>query len=218
MTVSAVVRPLVLASLAMITSACALFPDNHSMAYLEAKEQAVIKDASGQPVGGQEAFPIPQLTQAVESPDAFEVPLPAPYVEEGEAEAVTSLNDYQNGGMNARLDKDGAGSSILRLDGGYASNWSAVADAIAASDLKLSDLNRSTGTYYLEMETLVAAEDRGWWASLWGNDELVVSTYLLKMNRARNGVYLSLLTDADTLADDTLTLDVLKQIKSKLGQ
>lgn len=188
------------------------------MAYLQAEEQPLIQVPEGAELAVQDAYPIPALAQQPEPLQNFEVPRPAPYIAEDAAEGVASLNEYNRGAINARLDKDGAGSTILRLDGSYASNWAAVTDAIAASDLHLTDLNRSTGTYYLAMQKVVPAEERGWWASLWGDDEIITETYLLKMNRARNGVYLSLLTDADTLADESLTLDVLKQIESKLEQ
>lgn len=218
MTLSATVRTLLVGALAAVSAACSLLPDDQAMAYLQAEEQPLTRVPAGTELAVQDAYPIPTLAQQQQRPGSFEVPRPAPYIEDNDADAVTSLNEYSSGAINARMDKDGAGSAILRLDGSYASNWAAVTEAIAASDLRLSDLNRSTGTYYLEMQTVVPAEERGWWASLWGSDEIISETYLLKMNRARNGVYLSLLTDADTLADESLTLDVLKQIKSKLEQ
>src|SRR5690606_36956569 len=131
---------------------------------------------------------------------------------------VATLNEYRAVAMNPRLEKDGAGTLILRLDGGFAAAWAEVTDALAASDLKMTDLNRSTGTWYLAMELPVAEENRGWWSRLWGSDKTEVRTYLLKMSRARLGVYLSLLTDADSLADETLTAQVLNEIKVQLDQ
>ena len=77
----------------------------------------------------------------------------------------------------------------------------AVTEAIAASDLKLTDLNRSTGTYYLELNKTEVVDERSWWDKLWGEELVTTATYLLKMNRSRQGVYLSLLTDADNLAE-----------------
>lgn len=213
-------RFLLVPAVALMASACSLLPDDQAMAYLQATEQAPTATPAGVTLQTTDIYPIPELKQQPELPTEFEVPRPAPFVDEGDAdsESVTSLSEFRNGAANPRLERDGAGSLILRLDGSYASNWALVNEAIAKTSLKMTDLNRSTGSFYLEMQTVVREEDCGWWASLWGCDEVRTDNYLLKMNRARNGVYLSLLTDADTLADEALTTDVLNEIKAKLEQ
>ncbi|WP_430462024.1 outer membrane protein assembly factor BamC [Thalassolituus sp. LLYu03] len=212
------VRSALLPVLCALASACSLLPDDQAMAYLQADEQAATQSVDGIQLTTSDAYPIPDLPGNPAKPNEFEVPRPAPFVGEEEAETVTSLSEFRNGAVNPRLEKDGAGSLILRLDGSYASNWAVVTEALGKTALKLTDLNRSTGTYYLEMKTVTRKEDCGWWASLWGCDEFRTEAYLLKMNRARNGVYLSLLTDADTLAEEALTADVLNEIKAKLEQ
>ncbi|MFY9179110.1 MAG: hypothetical protein WAO12_04940, partial [Venatoribacter sp.] len=63
---------------------------------------------------------------------------------------------------------------------------------------------------------IVKAEDRNWWARMWGKDKKVTETYMLKMNRARLGVYVSLISNADTLADEELSTPILTEIKDKL--
>lgn len=210
---------ILLSASAVLLASCSLLPDDQAMAYLKAQEQPATQPVAGAELKTQDAYPIPQAASVTQLPEEFEVPRPAPFVaEEEDGEAVTSLAEFRSGAANTRLEKDGAGTLILRLDGNYASNWAVVTEALGKSKLKLTDLNRSTGTYYLEMQTRVKPDDCGWWASLWGCDEVRTETYLLKMNRARNGVYLSLLTDTDTLADETLTADVLNEVKAKLEQ
>ncbi len=197
---------------------CSLLPDDRAMNYLQAEEQPATRTPVGMTLATSQAYPIPVLPQQPEKPTQFEVPRPAPYVPESGGETVSSLSEYQNTGLNPRLEHDGAGTLILRLDGSFAADWAAVTEALSRSELKLSDLNRSTGTYYLAMKTRVPEEELGWWDRMWGNEEVITTTYLLKMNRARNGVYLSLLTDADTLAEEDLTKQILNEIKRQLDK
>jgi len=49
------------------------------------------------------------------------------------------------------------------------------------------------------------------------DDELVEQNYLLKMNRSRLGVYLSLQKDVETLANDAMTQAVLGEINTLLA-
>lgn len=206
------------AAAVLLLSACSLLPDDHGMAYLDAEEQPESKVPAGMTLNTFETYPIPELPVVPPAPDAFEVPMPSPYQEEAGESSVASLTEYQSTDSNPRLERDGAGTLILRLDGGFANNWAKVTEALARSPLKLNDLNRSTGSYYLEMLTREDEEDRSWWDRLWGESEPVLAVYILKMNRARNGVYLSLLKDDDNLADETLTKDVLEEIKRQLGK
>ena len=172
----------------------------------------------------EDRFAIPDAPQSEtlasgEEPKKFKVPKPDPMPDEAamDDESAT-LSQYRDDSLNPRLERDGAGSQILRLDSGFANAWSKVADALTETSFKLSDLNRSVGTYYLELPAPVAedAEKKSWWGRLWGSDEPEFVTYQLKMNRARLGVYLSLLLDTETLADDALTKEVLTEIKTQL--
>jgi len=202
----------------MLMTACSLLPDDNGMAYLQAKEAAPTKVPAGMKLATKDAYQIPDLPVQPAKPKSFEVPMPAAYQEDSNADDVSSLAEYQSTDSNARLERDGAGTLILRLDGGYANNWANVTEALAQSPLKLTDLNRSTGTYYLEILTREEDKDRSWWSRLWGDSEPELAVYMLKMNRARNGVYLSLLTDADTLAEEALTKDVLEEIQRQLNK
>lgn len=202
----------------VLLSGCSLFGDrfrDRSLDYLNADEQPVTQTPEGVALTTVDRYVIPPLSVIPAKPTAFVTPSPEPLLDDA-AETTASLNDFRQELLNPRFELDGAGTQILRLDGGFANAWSKVTDALAASSLKLTDLNRSTGTYYLEMTRDVAREHRSWWSRLWGTGETVTEQYLLKMNRARLGVYLSLLTDNDTLADTALTETVLREVKAQL--
>ncbi|WP_221798324.1 outer membrane protein assembly factor BamC [Oceanobacter mangrovi] len=189
--------------------------------YLTTTESKEAVDQQGQPLAKADALPIPALSMAVEQPDSFEIPQPAALQEEEENNEpqVASLKDMTSLELNPRLDRDGSGSQILRLDGNFAYAWAKVTDAIAASSLRMTDLNRSIGTWYLEIPQPAKEDTRSWWDRLWSSsDDEASQNYLLKMNRAHNGVFLSLLSDVDQLADDQLALSVFEQIQQQLNQ
>ena len=190
--------------------------------YLTGKPGKEATTPDGQPLASRDALPIPELDVIPAAPDNFVLPVPQALVisdNDDPAEQTASLNEYRSLDLNPRIEKDGSGSQILRLDGNFAYAWAAVTEAITASDLKMTDLNRSVGTFYLEISRRQLDSERSWWARLWDSEpEVIASNYLLKMNRARNGVYLSLLEDIDKLAADDYALPVLNTIKQQLEQ
>ncbi|MCY0963621.1 outer membrane protein assembly factor BamC [Parathalassolituus penaei] len=188
--------------------------------YLITKDIEPTLDVGGAPVGGQDLYPIPQLPTTPAVPTAFEVPKPDPLVGGNDVEEDSqSLTAYQSQALNPRLETDGSGSLVLRMDGNFAQAWSAVSDALTKTPLKVTDLNRSVGTWYMELSERESEEDIGWWGRLWGSKpELVTGTYLLKMNRSRTGVYVSLLKEDDKLAGAELTESVLRVLNKQLTQ
>lgn len=208
--------------LAGLTASCSwLFGDtfrDRSEGYLLAEEARPVLDTNGQPLVTSDAYPIPDLATDVENPTSFELPIPDRLVlNQTGSEQISTLSAYQSDALNPRLEKDGSGSDILRLDSSFANAWAVVTEAIAATRYKLSDLNRSIGSYYIEVERAGTEEDLGWWSRLVGSEpEPVVSTYILKMNRSGSGVYLSLQSDVDQLADQDLTHQVLSDLESQL--
>lgn len=165
-----------------------------------------------------DGMPLPEVEGDVSLTEEFVVPRPEKLAAIDEEQESASLSDYQGESLNPRLEKDGAGTQVLRMDGRFAVAWTSVAEAMADASFKLEDMNRSIGTYYLAIESLDQSEDQSLWEWLFGSDEeMIEQQYLLKMNRSRLGVYLSLQQDAETLADETLTALVLEEIKDLLS-
>ena len=205
----------------LLLNGCSLLGDrfrNRSLDYLSTEQSPPLRSEDGRPLAAAELYPIPEFPAEYQRPKSFSVPKPAPLEVEAETTENTSLLQFQANRLNPKLDHDGAGSLVLQLEGNYTGLWAAVTDAIAASSLKLSDLNRNTGTWYLAIEHTVQAKDRGWWARLWGQDKTVTEIYQLKLHRTRLGGYVSLLKDAETLAGVELNEQVLNEILQKLEQ
>lgn len=210
--------------LLMLVSGCSsIFGDrfrDRADDYIKAREMDPIVDASGNTLSGQDHYPVPELV-GVAAPDTFEVPRPTALgpADTAEDDESLTLTEYQSKALNARLERDGSGSQVLRMDTGFAYSWAVISEALAKTDLKVTDVNRSVGTWYLQLLTPQTRDDLGWWSRLWGDEPgMIEKPYRLKLNRGRSGTYLSLLEDDDRLASDEQTSKVLSAIEKHLGK
>ena len=193
--------------------------DNRALDYLEAQESPATQVPADITLNTYDRYPVPDVNGSQDLADEFTIPVPDPIVIDETDTGSTSLSEYQSYDLNPRIEKDGAGTEVLRLDTEFAISWAKVADAVAGTDLKMTDLNRSLGIYFLELPNPDAAnDDRSWWAKLWSDPVEPTLTYELKMVNAGEGVYVSLLQDAETLADTVTTRSVLTQVRDQLTQ
>tara|TARA_B110001454_G_scaffold19201_1_gene17778 strand:- start:5653 stop:6360 length:708 start_codon:yes stop_codon:yes gene_type:complete len=223
-----------------LTACSTIFGDTFSdkaKGYQKAKVSAQMQQLDGQPeLPIQDLLVIPELNvqpQVHSGVDAqrdsddedetdkdFTTPAPQQLLALEDEQEVASLLQSQSQDLNPRLERDGAGTQILRLDGRFDFAWAAIADAVAKTDYTLTDLNRSIGTYYISIfDPMAEKEEKSFWAWLTNSKELGENVdYLLKLNRSRIGVYLSLQSDTETLADDELAVKVLADIEKNLAQ
>jgi len=185
-----------------------------------------------QPLAGQadlpiqDAYIVPGVSKTkasaikLDEDGDFVVPSPIALIVVDEEQDAQSLAELQNEALNPRLERDGAGTQVLRLDGRFGFAWTAVSEALAESDYTLTDLNRSTGTHYITIFDATAKQpEKSFWQWLTNSEELGVEVdYLLKMNRSRLGVYLSLQKDLDTLAEDALAVSFLTDLQEILAE
>lgn len=224
-------RAVFLLSLAGLSGCSSLFGDK-AEGYHDAELSAEMQQIEGQPAlpiqdilfvpalsDKQQAIADRQASAQTEGDDQdFVTPAPETLLVIDDEQDIASLAESQNQSLNPRLERDGAGTQILRLDGRFGLTWIAIAEAIEKTDYKLLDLNRSTGTYYVSIfDPLAEKEEKSFWAWLTNAEELGEDVdYLLKLNRSRLGVYLSLQSDLETLADDVLSVRVLSDIEQNL--
>ncbi len=228
-------RAVFLLLLVSLTGCSTLFGDifsDEAKGYQKAKIAPPMKQLDGKPeLSIQDMLVIPSLgvkqqastdvnnyASKEDSDKEFIVPKPQQLLALDEKQEVASLVQTQSEALNPRLERDGAGTQILRLDGRFDYAWAAIADAIGKTDYTLSDLNRSTGTYYISIfDPKAEKKEKSFWAWLTNADSLGENVdYLLKLNRSRIGVYLSLQSDTETLADDALSKNVLSDIEKNL--
>jgi len=200
-----------------LLSGCSWLFHDRTNDYLQAKEQPVIevpKEVALVALKPQMVIPSVKNQEAL--PEAFELPRPGKLeiVEEDES---ASLVEVSNQPLVSELEKDGNGTPILRLNVKFPRAWAAIGESIKQTDIDVSDLNRSIGTYYIQVEDKEAVVEQGFWASLFGSEpEKVMVDYLIKVNRARSGVYVSIQKDAETLADESIANLLLGQIQENL--
>lgn len=211
-----------------LTGCTAIFGDtfhDRAQGYLNSETHERMQPLSDQaelPI--QDAYVIPPIVSSSASAikrdedGEFIVPKPQTLVVVGEEQDSASLSEMEDDALNPRLERDGAGTQVLRLNGRFGLAWTSVAEALAQSDYTLTDLNRSTGTYYITIYDPTAEQpEKSFWQWLTNSTELGVEVdYLVKMNRSRLGVYLSLQKDIETLADDALAVSFLTDLQKIL--
>lgn len=161
-------------------------------------------------------LPIPNVANKDKLPTEFVLPRPD-RLEVAEIKDEVSLSELSNQKLEAELVKDGNGTPILRLNVGFARAWSELGDAIKKSSIKISDLNRSIGTYYVEVEDTQAEVEQGFWGALFGSEpDKVMLDYQIKLNQARSGVYVAIHLDQDNLAEDDAAKSLLETIQKNI--
>jgi len=158
---------------------------------------------------------IPKLAKQVALAEEFELPRPTPLVIE-DNEETASLAQDQSTTLEASLVKDGNGTPILRLNVGFARAWASLGESLKKAEIDITDLNRSIGTYYIELIDEAAQPEQGFWAGLFSSEPEAVKIPLqVKINRARSGVYVAVHLDQDNLAEDAQTQSLLATIKEQ---
>jgi outer membrane protein assembly factor BamC len=222
------IRAVFLLLVVSLTGCSTIFGDtfhDRAQGYLNTETHDRMQPLAGQaelPI--QDAYVIPPVTlssaSAIELDEDgdFIVPSPESLVAMEEEQESALLSEMKTDALNPRLERDGAGTQVLRLNGRYGVAWTSVAEALANSDYTLTDLNRSTGTYYITIFDPTAEQpEKSFWQWLTNSNELGVEVdYLLKMNRSRLGVYLSLQKDLETLADDELAVSFFTDLQEIL--
>jgi outer membrane protein assembly factor BamC len=153
-------------------------------------------------------------------PEKFVVPRPKALVLDGNEQSDQPLASENVVELEVELVKDGNGSTILRLNVAYARAWSEIGEALKQTDTTVVDLNRSIGTYYIEVvDTSAEVETVGFWSGLFGAElEIVKKPLEIKVNRARSGVYVAIHIDQENLASDADAKPLLLSLQKKLEE
>lgn len=215
---SKVCYPISVLMVALMLSSCSFIGrqfHDHSLDYLELKPQPELPQDELIEEPYSQAYPIE--SQLKSKPSTFNLPRPEPLnLNSLSNDGYISLNKYQGNSTNPRLVFDGAGTLILKLDSEFDASWSEVLKTFANSRFKLADVNRSTGVYYLDFPQKADRSNSSWWQRWFSSNPVVMQRFLLKMDSISSGVFLSLLTDGDTLAKPEVTETLLSEIRDKL--
>ena len=206
-----------LVAVCLAMSGCSWLFHDRDNDYMQSEIQPVIKVPSDLArVQLKPQLVIPKLANQVALAEEFELPRPTALVIE-DKEETASLAQDQSTTLEASLVKDGNGTPILRLNVGFPRAWASLGESIKKAKIDITDLNRSIGTYYIELIDETAQPEQGFWASLFSSEpELVKIPLQVKINRARSGVYVAVHLDQDNLAEEAQTQSLLATLKEQL--
>ena len=154
------------------------------------------------------------------------------------AELETYLNQSianQNGGQvsslanigptQTSLDQDGAGNTVLTLSTDFNRAWVEVGDSLARGDVLVTDFNRSSGVYYVDLDqTRSDKEEPGFFSGWFGGDddedEKVAdeNQIQVRLTPIANRLEVTVEAGIDKAADSTIAHDLLEKIQSNLNE
>ncbi len=154
------------------------------------------------------------------------------------AELETYLNQSianQNGGQvsslanigptQTSLDQDGAGNTVLTLSTDFNRAWVEVGDSLARGDVLVTDFNRSSGVYYVDLDqTRSDKEEPGFFSGWFGGDddedEKVTdeNQIQVRLTPISQRVEVTVEAGIDKAADSTIAHDLLEKIQSNLNE
>ncbi len=223
-------KHLLLGSTLAVLSGCSLFGDqyrNRSFDYLTYQPQALIEvpaelseQENWQLVNRERLVVEPRQakTTLAQSAKEFVVPKPdALVIAEADTQPLVSLASFQGRKLTTRLTLDGAGSQLLQVNADFAVAWALITDAVVQLPYKLTDLDRSLGTFFMQATNGAEEDSQGWFARLFKRQKEVAVQFQIKVDSAQNGVHISVLNDSESFADKTLTSAVLSQLQDLLN-
>jgi outer membrane protein assembly factor BamC len=207
---------------------------DRSSDYLTARESAPMQLPPD--VRARSLEPLLPVPAAVPTPSAdgeFEVPRPRA-LRAGELASggeqpggsVSLLDDRRfDAPASVTLDQDGSGNPFLTLSSDFDRAWSAVGRALQDADVRVDDINRSLGVYYINLAEGAEKPDEepGFFSRLLGGEDAAeeidarAERYQVRLTRVGGGVQVSVEKDINTVAPADVARRVLELIQDRLG-
>lgn len=143
-------------------------------------------------------------------------------VEQGDSVSLLAERDFDAPSRVSLLDAAGS-TPVLQLDTDFNRAWSSVGRALAASDIRVDDLDRSQGIYYVNLAEGVEDPDDqpGFFSRLFGGSkddiEARAERYQVRLDATGEGVQVTLAEDVATPAPADVARRVLNMLKDNLG-
>ncbi|TXH85838.1 MAG: outer membrane protein assembly factor BamC [Pseudomonas sp.] len=124
------------------------------------------------------------------------------------------------------LSEDGAGNPLLNLSTDFDRAWSSVGRALELGDVRVDDINRSLGVYYVNLAegAKKPEEEKGFISGLFGREpkqeeiDARAERYHVRLTRSAAGdVQVSVEKDINTAAPQDVARRVLTLIRDNLG-
>ncbi len=168
---------------------------------------------------------IPAQVPTLTEPGAFSVPRP-PLVqvraaEQGDTVSLSQARRYDAPTSISRA-TDASGQPLLQLESDFNRAWASIGRALDAADVRVDDLDRSQGLYYINLaEGAKRGDGPGFFARLFGrgerSSEARAERYQVRVMDIGDRVRISVERDADTPAPADVARRVLGLIQDNLG-
>lgn len=144
----------------------------------------------------------------------------------GDSVSLLAERDY-DAPSRVFLIKNSAGHPVLQLDTDFDRAWSRVGSALESADIRVEDLNRTLGIYYINLaegSSGRSSKKQGFWGALFHSEpdpeelEARAERYQLRVAKASDGIQLSLEKDLHTLAPVEVSRHVLVLLQEHLEQ
>lgn len=146
------------------------------------------------------------------------------YLSQSRADGSTSLVASQEGltAQRATLDEDGAGNAVLNIQADFNRTWAAVGDALGRADILVTDLDRSSGVYYVDLDQTASSqqEEPGFFGRLFGRDapeEVTGRPLQVRLTQVSNGVQVTVERSIEAAAEGDEAQSLLTRIRDNLN-
>lgn len=144
--------------------------------------------------------------------------------EQGGSVSLLAARDF-DAPSRVSLSEDGNGNPVLNLGADFDRAWSGVGRSLELADVRIDDLNRSLGVYYINLAegAKKKGEEPGFFGSLFGGEpdkeeiEARAERYQVRLSPVGDSVQVTVEKDLNTLAPADVARRVLALIQENLG-
>ncbi|MCU1716797.1 outer membrane protein assembly factor BamC [Pseudomonas sp. 5P_3.1_Bac2] len=144
--------------------------------------------------------------------------------EQGGSVSLLAARDF-DAPNRVSLSQDGNGSPVLTLGADFDRAWSSVGRALEMGDVRIDDINRSLGIYYINLAESAKKDDDkpGFFSSLFGSApskeevEARAERYQVHLTTTGDSVQVAVEKDGNTNAPDDIARRVLDLIQENMG-
>ena len=145
-------------------------------------------------------------------------------VEQGDSVSLLAERDFDAPSRVSLIEEAGS-NPVLQLDTDFNRAWSSVGRALAGSDIRVDDLDRSQGIYYVNLAEGVEDPDDqpGFFSRLFGGGDSQeqidarAQRYQVRVDATGDAVQVTLVEDVETPAPADVARRVLNMLKDNLG-
>lgn len=144
--------------------------------------------------------------------------------EQGGSVSLLAERDF-DAPSRVSLAEDGNGNPVLNLGADFDRAWSSIGRALEMGDLRIDDINRTLGVYYVNLaEGAKTPEEKpGFFGRLFGSEpdqeeiDARAERYQVRLTRVGDSVQVSVEKDLNTVAPADVAKRVLSVIQDNLG-